>query len=175
MPKTRQKKEAVVKDYTEKLGQAKGLVFANFSGLKVKEIEALRKQCRQEKVDYLVAKKTLMKLAFKASPVKDLDLKTFTSEVATIFGYDDEVAPARIVGQFSKEHEALKPIGGVLENKFIDQAMVMQLANLPSRHELLAKVVGSIQAPVSGFVRVLSGNLRRLVLALNAIKETKNS
>ena len=99
MPKTRQKKEAVVKDYTEKLGQAKGLVFANFSGLKVKEIETLRKQCRQEKVDYLVAKKTLMRLAFKASPVKDLDLKAFTSEVASLFSYDDEVAAARIFGQ----------------------------------------------------------------------------
>jgi len=174
MSKTREQKQQALKDYGEKLKQAKGLVFANFDGLKVKEIEALRKKCREEGIDYLVAKKTLMRLALKEAGLQDVDPKTFEKGVASIFGYEDEVAPAKIVGEFSKAHEALKPVGGILEQKFIDALKVQELSKLPSKKELLAKVVGSIQAPVSGFVNVLAGNLRGLVNVLNAIKGNKS-
>lgn len=173
MAKTRQQKQQDLQSYIEKVGKAKGLVFANFDGLKVKEIEALRQKCREAGIDYLVAKKTLMKLAFKEAGIKDVDPKTFAKGVASVFGYEDEVAPAKIIGEFAKTHEALSPIGGILENNFIDQSKVIELSRLPSKQELLAKVVGSIQAPVSGFVGVLSGTLRSLVCALNAIKESK--
>lgn len=143
MPKTRQKKEQDIKSYIEKIGQSKGLVFANFDGLKVKDIEALRKQCRENGVDYVVVKKTLMKLAFQQANIA-VDPKTFQNGVASVIGYQDEVAPAKIIGQFAKTHEALKPIGGILEQQFIDAAKVIELSKLPSKQELLAKVVGSI-------------------------------
>ncbi len=174
MAKTRQQKEEAVKVLTEKIKQAKSLVFVNFDGLKVKEIEELRKQCRAENVGYLVAKKTLMKKAFKDAGLEEIDPKTFKKEAATVFGYEDEVAPARIVESFAKNHEALKAFGGVLENKFVDRGKIIELARLPSKIELLAKVVGSIKAPISGLVNVLSGNLRNLVYILNAIKDSKN-
>jgi len=173
MAKTRQQKEEAVKDLIDKVKKAKSLVFVNFDGLKVKEIEELRKNCRAENVDYLVAKKTLMKKAFKDAGLV-IDLKDFDREVATVFGHEDEVAPARIVQDFAKEHEALVAFGGVLEKAFVDQAKIIELSKLPSKDELLAKVVGSIKAPVSGFVNVLSGNLRNLVYVLNAVKESKN-
>ena len=173
MAKTRQQKEQALKDLIDKLKKAKSLVFVNFSDLKVKEIEELRKNCRVENVGYLVAKKTLMKRAFKDAGL-DIDPKSFDKEVATVFGFEDEVAPARIIQEFAKEHEALVAFGGVLESKFVDQAKVVELSKLPSKDELLAKVVGSIKAPVSGFVNVLAGNLRNLVYVLNAVKESKN-
>ncbi len=173
MAKTRREKEEIVKDLAEKMKKAKSLIFVNFDGLKVKETEELRKKFREENIEYLVAKKTLMKLALKDAGIKDVNPKNFEKGVATVFGYDDEVAPARIIGEFSKKHEALQPIGGILENQFVNQATIIEFSKLPSRRELLAKIVGSIHAPVSGIVRVLAGNLSRFTRVLNAIKESK--
>ena len=174
MAKTRQQKETAVKDLTDKMTKAKAMVFVNFDGLKVKEVEELRKNFRTENIDYLVAKKTLMKIAFKDAGVEGVDEKTFAKEVGTVIGYDDEVAPARVVEKFAKEHEALKSIGGILEGKFVTREKVVELSKLPSKEQLLARVVGSIKAPISGFVNVLAGNLRGLVQVLDAIKNTKN-
>jgi len=173
MPKTRIQKEKIVSDLTENLKKAKSLVFVNFNKLKVKEVEQLRKKCRKENVGYMVAKKTLMNIAFKNAGIKEVDVKNFTQETAVVLGYGDEVAPAKVIADFSKEHEALYAFGGVLEGKLVDREMILTLAKLPTRDELLAKVVGSIKAPVSGFVNVLAGNLRNLVYVLNAIKDTK--
>ncbi|MFA5021495.1 MAG: 50S ribosomal protein L10 [Patescibacteria group bacterium] len=174
MAKTRQQKETTVKDLVSRLKSSKSIVFANFDKLKVKEIEKLRKNCHRENVDYVVAKKTLMKVAFKEAGITDVDPKTLDQGIALVLGINDEVAPARIIQDFAKDHEALKAIGGVLEGKFIPREKIIELAKLPSREVLLAKVLGSIKAPVSGFVNVLAGNLRNFVYVLNAIKETKN-
>ena len=174
MAKTREQKEQVIKDLINKLKKAKSLVFVNFDGLKVKEVEQLRKNCRAENVEYFVTKKTLIKKAFKEAGLGEIDPNKFEKEVATVFGYEDEVAPARIVQTFAKEHEALKAFGGILEGQYVEGNKIVELSKLPSKNELLAKVVGSIKAPVSGFVNVLAGNLRHLLYALNAIKESKN-
>ncbi len=174
MPKTKQQKETAINDLVEKIKESKSLIFINFKGLKVKEIEELRKKCRQEGIGYLVAKKTLMGFAFKQSGISDINPKEFDGEVATVLGFNDEVAPARIIQEFAKSHGSLKAIGGVIEGKFIDEVKVIELSKLPSKDQLLAMVVGSIKAPVSGFVNVLSGNLKSLLYVLNAVKDTKN-
>ena len=173
MAKTKQQKEQIIKDLTDKLKKAKSLVFVNFDGLKVKEVEKLRKIFRSENIDYLVAKKTLMKKAFKDAGLTGVDPQSFEKEAAIAFGYDDEVAPARIIQNFAKDHEALKTFGGVLEGQLVSRDKIIELSKLPSRIELLAKVVGSIKAPVSGLVNVLAGNLRSLVYVLNSIKDSK--
>lgn len=173
MAKTRQQKEDFIKNFNEKLQQAKSIVFVHFDGLKVKEIEELRKLFRAEKIDYVVAKKTLLKKAFEKAGIENYDPATFEKEVGVAFGIEDEVAPARIIQQFSKNHEALQAFGGVLENSFVGQEKVIELSRLPSKEELLAKVVGTINAPVSGFVNVLAGNLRKLVYVLSAVKDSK--
>ena len=173
MAKTKQQKEQIIKDLTDKLEKAKSLVFVNFDGLKVKEVEKLRKIFRSENIDYLVAKKTLMTKAFKVAGLIGVDPKSFEKEAAIAFGYDDEVAPARIIQNFAKDHEALKTFGGVLEGQLVSRDKIIELSKLPSRIELLAKVVGSIKAPVSGLVNVLAGNLRSLVYVLNSIKDSK--
>ena len=85
------------------------------------------------------------------------------------------MAPAKILEQFSKTNGAVKIIGGVIERKFITAAEVIALAKLPSKQELLAKLVGTINAPISGFVNVLAGNLRGFVQVLNAIKDQKTA
>ncbi|MBI3290784.1 50S ribosomal protein L10 [Candidatus Falkowbacteria bacterium] len=115
-----------------------------------------------------------MKIGFKEAGIADTDPKTFNKGVATVFGYEDEVAPARVIQTFAKNHEALNTVGGILEGRFVGPEKIIELSRLPSRDELLAKVVGSINAPISGFVNVLAGNLRGLVGVLSAIKDSKS-
>ena len=172
MAKSKQSKQETLKLLTDKLSKAKSLVFANFDGLKVKEADELRKKFRKEGIDFLAAKKTLIKIAFKKAGL-NIDPKTFERGVAIAFNYEDEVIAARIIEEFSKEHQALQSIGGVLENKFIDKAKIIELSKLPTRAELIAKAVGSIAAPLSGLVNVLRGNIRCLVYTLKAIQDKK--
>ena len=173
MPKSKQQKEATLKSLEDGLKQAKGAVFANFQGLTVAESESLRRECRKNNVQMLVAKKTLVKRAFEDMGYAGIDPKVFAGGVATFVGLVDELAAAKVVSVFAKAHEIVTVFGGVLEGKFVDRNAVKNLASMPGKEELLARLVGSINAPVSGFVNVLAGNLRNLVGVLNNIKEAK--
>jgi large subunit ribosomal protein L10 len=140
--------------------------------LKVKDINDLRKKCRETEVDYLVVKKTLLKKTLSASGLDGQLVDNFQGGIAAAFG-TDEVTPAKTLNDFSKDHPALVCLGGFLEKKYFNQEQVLALAKLPSKQELLAQMVGSIKAPIAGFVNVLSGNLRGLVRVLEAIRGSK--
>ena len=174
MAKTKKQKEEILQKLNEKIKKAKSIVFAEFDGLGVKDNEKLRIKLKQENSEYYVAKKTLLNIALKEEKIKDLDVEKFNGRVATVFGYKDEVAPAKIVDEFKKTHEEkINFIGGVLENNYLSAEKIQKLAKLPSKEELYAKIVGSINAPISGFVNVLAGNMRNLVYVLKAIEEKK--
>ncbi len=174
MAKTRQQKQEAVAVLTDSLKQSKGVVFANFQGLKVKESEELRSICRKQKVMYVASKKTLMKRVLTEAGL-DIDTKAFSGGVAAVFGFEDEVAPAQIVADFAKKHEVVAIFGGILEGKYIDAAKVTALSKLPSKQQLLGQLVGTLNAPISGFVNVLAGNMRGLVTVLGAIKDKKTA
>lgn len=156
MPKTKSQKAAILKTVEDKLAKMKSAVMFNYSGIEVKEINKLRNKCRQEGVDYLVAKKTLFKKALNEQGMKQIAEKDFSGEIATLFSYGDEIAPARILAGFAKDNDKIKFIGGILEGAYIDAAKVFELSKIPSRQELLAKVVGCLSNPLSGIVRVLN-------------------
>lgn len=174
MAKTRQQKEQAVADLQTKLENSKATVFANFQGLKVSESEELRKQCREQNIEFIASKKTLLEKALAGTDIGELDTRDFEGGIAAVFGKEDEVAPAQIIAKFAKDHELVRIFGGVLEGKFIDKARVEELSKLLSKPELYAKLVGSINSPVSGFVNVLAGNMRGLVNALDAIAKQKS-
>ncbi len=174
MAKTKEQKREILANLADKISQAKFIIFTKFDALGVKDNEELRKQLKNEGSEYYVVKKTLLDLAFKNKKIANLNVKDFVGRVAVIFGYTDEIMPAKIVDKFKKSHkEGIEFIGGIFEDKFIDSAEVAELAKLPSKQELYAKLVGSINAPVSGLVNVLAGNLRNLVYVLKAIEEKK--
>ena len=173
MAKTRQQKEATLADLVKQLGEAKSVVFADFRGLNVTDVSDFRRKAKKENIGVLVAKKTLMRLAFKNAGYEGVDPVAVDGSLVMVTGFDDEVAPAKLVADFAKSHEGLKIAAGVLERKFVDASVIKSLAKLPSKLELIAKVVGSIRAPLSGMVTVLSGNLRGLVNVLNAVKDQK--
>jgi large subunit ribosomal protein L10 len=172
MAKTKQQKEQSVQALTDGLKNAKSAVFANFQGLKVSESEELRGICRNQNITYIASKKTLLKKALADNGL-DIDPKTFEGGVSAVLGNEDEVAPAQVIADFAKKHEVVDIFGGILEGKFIDADKVKELSKLPNKQQLLGQLVGTINAPVSGFVNVLAGNMRGLVNVLNGIKDAK--
>lgn len=170
MAKSRVQKEVALKKITDNIS-SKGVVFFSFGGLTVTAQEELRTKLRAESAGMTVAKRQLLLLALKEQGL-EMNESLISGEVAVAIA-DDEVAPAKVVNEFKKQYEQVQFYGGLLEHRFVDATEVEQLAQLPSKTELLAKVVGSMNAPVSGFVNVMAGNLRGMVQVLNAIKEAK--
>lgn len=173
MPKTKQQKEQIVEDLTQRIKQGKSVVFVNFSGLNVAVQEKLRAKCREAQIDYKVAKKSLLKVALKNAGFDVSDPSLLTGEIGVAVSLADEAAGPKALHQFAKEHEQLKFIGGFLGKDYLMREKIIALAKLPSRQELLGQILGSISAPLYGLVNVLSGNLRNLVYVLNAIKDKK--
>lgn len=174
MAKTKQEKAQAAEHLVQLLNETKAAVFANFQGLPVSAMDELRAKCRETGVRCQATKKTLLKRAL-ADVGLDVDTKSYSGGVVAFFGESDEVIAAQVVANFAKDHELMTIFGGTLEGAYIDAAKVTQLSKVPSRQELLSKLVGSINAPVSGFVNVLAGNLRGLVTVLSAIKDQKTA
>lgn len=176
MPKTKIQKQTDLRSLEAKIKEAKSIVFASYNALGVKESEELRNQLRKEQGEMIVAKKTLLNRALKSAEIEGADAKNFDGQVAVLFSNTDEVAAAKLLKEFRKANkDKVDFAGGILEGKFINKASVIALADLPSKHELLARLVGTINAPVSGFVNVLAGNLRGLLNVVTAIKDSKNA
>lgn len=169
---TKNQKKEIVEDLVSKFKNSKAVVFSDFKGLTVKDMTNLRKELREEEISFKVVKKTLIDLALKDAGL-EASVKSLEGQIALAVSEKDEVLAAKIIAKAAKANENLKIVGGFLGEKSISQEEVMALSKLPSKEELLAKFVGSINAPVSGFVNVLAGNLRGLVNVLKAIGEAK--
>ncbi|MFH1841547.1 MAG: 50S ribosomal protein L10 [Candidatus Nealsonbacteria bacterium] len=173
MPLTKDQKKRIVEDLKEKISRQKAIVFAVISGIKVKDLSSLKKKMKEQNCELKVAKKTLMSLAFKESKV-DFDARKLNGEVALGFGYKDEVLPFKTLYEFSRSNENLKILGGIINRDFFEAEKAVELAKIPSREGLLARIVGSLNSPIVGTVNVLQGNLRNLVYALSQIQKVRS-
>ncbi len=172
---TRTAKEESVAQLKSELSQLKLAVLTDYRGLTVREISELRAKLRTEGASYRVTKNTLLRIAAKNTDIlKDLDPKTFTGPMALAVSTEDEIAPARVVFQYAKDHQALEIVGAIRgDGVLLTPAEVNALATLPTRDQLIAQVVGTVAAPLSGFVGVLHANVRGIAIVLQAIKESK--
>jgi large subunit ribosomal protein L10 len=168
----RSQKEQLIKDLSAKIKDGKVIIFSDYAGTSVSKMKNLRDELRKTNSSYKITKKKLIDLALKDAGVEAsvLDLE---GQIGIAIGKEDEVTAAKVLAKFAKENKNFKILQGVLENKILSDKDVMSLATLPSKEELLAKLVGSINAPISGFVNALAGNLRNLVGVLKAISDTK--
>lgn len=167
---TRKQKEEIISDLSDKIGKTKSMVFVEFTGMETGEMGELRRELKKNKAELKVAKKTLVELALGKHDFK-VDLDKFKTQVAVAFGYNDEFSAVKALDNFAKKHSALKLLAGFIGKDYYEQSALAVLAKLPSREELLARLVGTISAPVSGFVNVLQGNMRGLVTVLSKIKQ----
>lgn len=170
MAKTKVQKEEILKDLDDKISRMKSAVIVDYRGLKVKDIEVLRGALIKEGAKFNVSKNTLTKIALKKHGI-EFDEGLFDKPVALAFAFEDEIAPAKEITLFAKSNEAIEILGGIFENKFISEAMVRQLAALPTKDQLRGKLVGTIAAPLSGMINVFSGNIRGMINILKRISE----
>lgn len=175
MAVTRAEKEQTVAQLQSELAELKLVVLTDYRGLTVSEISELRANLRAEGISYKVTKNTLLRLATKAVPkFADVDPTLFTGPMALALSTTDEIAPARVVFQYAKDHQALEIVGALTgDGEALTPAQVKALATLPTREQLLGQLVGTIAAPLSGLVGVMGANVRGIVTVLNAIKEAQ--
>ncbi len=172
MPKTKAQKQTILNQLAENITKQKAMVFVNYKGLKVKDMLALRDQLKLVGSKLVIAKKTLLSKVMKEKGI-GIDFKGMEGQVGAIFAFEDSLAPMKTANTLAKSNENLKILGGYFENEIQSAASIVAIANLPSREQLLAQLVGTLAAPMSGFARVLQGNIKGLVIALNAIKNKK--
>lgn len=165
-------KQAVVAEIAERLRSAKSVVLVDYRGLTVAEVTELRNQFRKAGVEYEVLKNTMIHLAAQQLGIEGL-APFLNGPTAVAFGVADPVAPAKVLTEFIKKAKKTQIKCGLVACKFIDKAGVEALANLPPREVLIAKMMGSLNAPITGLVGVLSATLRSLVYAIDAVRKQK--
>ena len=168
----KQEKVEAVEEITAKLKSSEAYYLVDFRGLSVGEATDLRRRLRASGAELSVVKNTLAKRAAAAAGVEGLD-SLFEGPTAIAYCGDDLVGPATALLGFAKEKKKLALKGGYLQSKVLNQAEVEQVAVLPSREELIAKLVGGIAAPLYGLANVLTGPIRGLVVALDQVREQK--
>lgn len=172
MALTKDQKIAQVKQIKEKFKDSSLIIFTDYCGLSVSDLTNLRSQLRAVNSDFTVYKNRLAQLALTDLNIPETN-EILSGPTGFISTGDDPCATAKVVSKYIKEQESVTVKGGVFESKLVTDKTVAQLASLPSRDELVAKVVGSIKAPISNFVMNLSGPLRGLVYTLKAIQDKK--
>jgi len=168
----KQNKMGAVESLAEKFQRAKSVVLTDFRGLTVGDITILRSDLRREKVEYRVVKNRLARIALQKAGCDSLD-ELLIGPTAIAFGYHDPVPAARIIFDFTQKYEKLKLKGGLLEGKRIDLPTIEKLSKLPSKDQLLGKLMGSLQSPTMKFVFSLRQVGTSLVCALKALAEQK--
>ena len=165
-------KVQLVQDIKEKIQNAKSVVLVKFNGLTVAEDTELRREFRKNNVEYKVLKNTLVKRAFNDVGVTDFD-DDLTGPTSVAFGADETAASKVIVEAAKKYQDKVSVKSAYVDGGKVDVKGVQELAAMPSKEELIAKMLGSMQAPLTNFVGVLTAMPRGLVVALNAIAEQK--
>ena len=165
-------KKVVVEDIKEKIQNAKSVVLVKFNGLTVAEDTELRREFRKNNVEYKVLKNTLIKRAFNDLGITDFD-EDLNGPTSVAFGTDETGASKVIVDAAKKYQDKVSVKSAFVDGGKVDVAGVKALASMPSKEELVAKMLGSLNAPIANFVGVLSAMPRSLVIALNAVAEKK--
>ena len=171
---TKQFKNEKIEYYKKQFENAKVAVVADYRGLSVEEITELRRSLQAQEADLTVTKNTLCKVATNGTQYEAIS-ELMQGPTAVAFGYGDEVTAAKILAKFIKENKKGEILGAVLEGKVLNADEAKKLASMPSREELYAKMLGSINSPASGIVYSVNGVMSALVRAINAVKDKKSA
>ncbi len=167
-------KKARVEKLSQKFKEAKSFVLADYRGLTVEQDTQLRRAMREAGIEYTVIKNSIARFAAKENGYDGLE-EYLKGPTAIALSLQDPVVPSKVMSRYAKEYEKLDIKAGVVEGRIFDIEGVKSIANLPSREELVAKVVGGLSGPLYGIVNVLNANIRGLAVVLNAIAEKKQA
>ncbi len=158
-----------VEDLREKISRAKSVIFAEYTGLDANKMNALRKDIKEKGAEITITKNTLMRRALDEESVGD----ELSGQILTVFSYEDPVSPLKKLVDFAKENEYPSIRIGLIEGAVASTGQILELSELPTKEELIARVVGGIRSPLTGIVNALSGPQRKLIYALSAVAEKK--
>lgn len=167
-----QSKQAAVAEVVDKMKRAQSIIVLDYRGLTVAEVSDLRSKFREVGVEYKVIKNNMLKRAADELKIEGMD-DYFKGPTAVAFGYEDPVAPAKVLCKFVKDANKTQIKGGILDGKAMDSKGIESLSKLPSKEELIAKMLGSLNAPVTNFALALQAIPRGLACALNAVAGQK--
>jgi large subunit ribosomal protein L10 len=169
----RSEKEAIIAEFAEKAARAVAMYFADFSKLTVAEETELRREFRKSGVEYNVVKNTLARKALQQLTGYDRVYDKLVGPTGIAFSYDDPSTPAKIIKKYSEKLGKFKLKAAVIEKQVYDATRLNELANMPSRKDMVAAILGSLQAPASGIVGAINAVARDLVYVLDAIEKKK--
>ena len=167
-----EKKESIAA-MTESVGTATNAFIIDFQGISVPQVTELRKQIREANSQYVVVKNTLALIAIKGQPLEALN-EQFSGPTAVAWSESDPVGLAKLLTKFAKDAPALKFKGAMLDGEAVPVEKIDQIASLPSREELIAKLAYLLNSPIQGLVNVLNANIRNLAVVLDQISKQKS-
>ena len=168
----REEKRSQVEVLKREFENSLSTVLVDYKGLNVAEITELRNKLREASVDFKVVKNTLSKIAAKGTAIDKMS-DCFTGPTATVIGKADPVAGIKVLDEYIKTNPKLEFKAAIVEGALISKTDIPQLAKLPSKEVLMGLFLGTLQAPVASFVRVMAGNMTGLLNVLNGIKDSK--
>lgn len=169
----RSEKEQIVAEVAEVAGRARGMFFTNFNGLTVEQATELRREFHKSGIEYQVVKNTLIRKALETLSGYDKVFDKLVGPTGVAFAFDDPVSPAKIIQKFSEKHNKLSLKACVIEKEVYDGSKLAELAKLPTRKEIMASVLGSIQAPLASVPNVIQAVARDLVSVIAEIEKKK--
>ena len=167
-------KEDKISQMKEKVDKAQVAIVTEYKGLTVEEITKLRRALQKEGGDYMVTKNTLAKLAIKDTPYEVL-AETFKGPIAIAFGFNDQVAPAKALSKFIKDTKKGEIIAAAMDGRLMSADEAKALANLPSKEEIYAQMLGCINSPASGIANSVNAVMSSLVRAVAAVRDQKSA
>jgi large subunit ribosomal protein L10 len=169
----KEQKAQVVDQVAEKASRSTAMYFTDFSGLTVEQATELRRELRNAGIEYEVAKNTLIKKALERVTGYDKVYDKLVGPTGVAFSFDDVVAPARVIDKFADKHQKLALKIAVLEKQIYDGKKLKEIAKLPSKKDMMASVLGSIQSPLAGVPTVINAVMRELVSVIDEVGKQK--
>ncbi len=170
---TRQQKEQIVDDVATAIKDGKSVTLIDYKGLSANDMVALKKSLYGVDAPLRIVKKSLLAIAMEKAGIDEYERRMFNGQIALSVSSADEVSGPKTIADFAKTNENVQIVGGTLGKKVLSAEEMTALAKLPSQEQLRAQIVGTLNAPIAGFVNVLAGNLRGLTTVLKAVADQK--
>ena len=172
---TIQKKREIVEDLVGRFKRAQGYYLVDFVGMTVSQAIAFRRALKKSGMEYRVAKNTLIKRALEQTGGSPIPAKNFFGASGVVFGYDDPIAPAKVIRDISEKSEKPKLKAAVIEGVFYDGSLLKTIAAMPSKPEIISGIIGSLHAPISGIVGSINAVLRDVASLVEEVAKKKAS
>ena len=172
--KNREQKAEAISAFSEGIGSATNAFVLDFKGITVPQVTELRKQVRETGSEYVVIKNTLALIAVKDSPLQKIT-NTFSGMTAIAYNRTDAVALAKVLTKFAKDVPTVQFKGALLGGQIVAASEIQNIANLPSREELVSKLLFMLQSPIRGLATVLAANIRNLAVVIDQIAKQKET